>query len=258
MISLTFLFFIGMMSLYTPSIFSFVLPHHPVPKFQNYNFNNRKGIHSRLVNVKLLAKRRTKITKLNNEDDNTEEILEKNGDISTNSLPNEITYEKEQKEFTNSQKTVVFKRKGILDELEDDLSKFKDPAANSYKDTKSIVVSPKKGGLLGELEEDLYQFNQNNINNSNQSAEEGGILKVLKDGFGVVFSANFFLIIFFLIWFIAATVSKEAFSNYFLIEKFQDIFQPIIQPSLGLLMGGSVLSGVINKDKTEEEKKQNM
>ena len=257
MISLISLAFIGMMSLYTQSVFSFVLHLKQVPKFLNYNFNNHKGIHSRVVNVKLSAKRRTKITKLNNED--TDEIFEKNDDIITNLLPNEITYEKQQDEFTNSQKTVVFKRKGLLDELEDDLSKFKDPAVTSYKDSnKSILVSPKKGGLLGELEEDLYQFNQNNINNSNQSTKEGGILNVLKDGFGVIFSANFFLIIFFLIWFIAATVSKEAFSNYFLIEKFQDIFQPIIQPSLGLLMGGSVLSGIINKDKTDEEKKQNM
>jgi hypothetical protein len=49
----------------------------------------------------------------------------------------------------------------------------------------------------------------------------------------------------FLIWFIAAAVLKD--SNPIVLERFQDIFNPIVVPSLTVLMVGSIASGLFTK-----------
>jgi len=58
------------------------------------------------------------------------------------------------------------------------------------------------------------------------STPENEILRKAKDVFSGLLVADFFLVVFFLIWFIAASISKESMGNPYLIEKFQDIFQP--------------------------------
>lgn len=77
--------------------------------------------------------------------------------------------------------------------------------------------------------------------------KENGIIAKSKDILSLVLVADFFVIIFFLVWFLAAAATKD--SNPFLLERFQDIFQPIVVPSLTVLMAGSIASGVTgNKD----------
>jgi hypothetical protein len=101
-------------------------------------------------------------------------------------------------------------------------------------------------GIGEQLQEDIKRFETNSA--IYRGKEEGNLLKSVKNAFSYVLIADFFLIIFFLGWFIAASISKEAFANPYLLERFQDIFQPVIQPALGVLMIGSVLSGVIKDD----------
>ena len=64
-----------------------------------------------------------------------------------------------------------------------------------------------------------------------------------------------FAIIIFLVWFIAASVQKEALGNAWLLERFQDIFAPVIQPALGFLMLGSIASGIGGGNENKEEDK---
>ena len=112
--------------------------------------------------------------------------------------------------------------------------------------------------LEKQLQEDIKVFQSRNVDSFNLKNEatvppqNDGIGFKVKESFSALLVADFFLIIFFLVWFIAASISKEVFASYFLIEKFQDIFQPIIQPALGLLMIGSVSSAFL-KDKKEND-----
>jgi len=106
--------------------------------------------------------------------------------------------------------------------------------------------------LEKQLQEDIKIFKSSNIETASYNDEKyhqsNGIASKIKELFSALLVADFFLILLFLTWFIAATISKEVFSSYFLIEKFQDIFQPVIQPALGLLMIGSVSSAVLKDD----------
>lgn len=47
--------------------------------------------------------------------------------------------------------------------------------------------------------------------------------------------------------FIAAAVTQQN-GNPYLLERFQDIFAPVVQPALGILMAGSVASGITKGD----------
>lgn len=89
-----------------------------------------------------------------------------------------------------------------------------------------------------------------------------------------VLVADLALVLVFLVWFLVAAVMQQS-GNPFLLEKFQvsyldsqflndnlllthayilqkDIFAPVVQPSLGLLMLGSVLSGVAGDRKEKD------
>ena len=114
-------------------------------------------------------------------------------------------------------------------------------------------------GLSAQLENDIQRFAAREGGSKLKpltgasAEEEGGIMKTVKNGFAALLIADFFVVIGFLVWFIAATVQREITGNNFLLERFQDFFQPVLQPALGLLMLGSVASGVSgnNEDKKE-------
>eukprot|EP01041_Mallomonas_annulata_P007792 gene7791-15940_t len=131
---------------------------------------------------------------------------------------------------------------------------FQNNMENSLPNVQRTVVFQKKG-LIEELEDDIGDFSSAEKNNKMTKEKDftNGVGGKIKDIFSGILIADFFLIVFFLIWFIAASVSKEAFANAFLLEKFQDIFQPIIQPALGLLMAGSVASGIFKNDDEKDK-----
>ena len=62
--------------------------------------------------------------------------------------------------------------------------------------------------------------------------------------------ADFFVVIVFLLWFLVAAALQKTYPV--VLERFQDIFQPVVVPSLTVLMGGSIASGVMG-DKEKDK-----
>lgn len=72
----------------------------------------------------------------------------------------------------------------------------------------------------------------------------------VKDVLSAVLIADFFLIMVFLLWFIIAAALQSTYPV--VLERFQDIFQPVVVPSLTVLMVGSIASGLSGKKKDTE------
>ena len=118
--------------------------------------------------------------------------------------------------------------------------------------TRSTPQTVSKPSVNDELQDDIMNYKSKIVTN-NDDRKENGVINAVKDVLSGILIADFFVVIFFLVWFIAASISKEAFANAYLLERFQDIFQPVIQPALGILMGGSVISGLIGDRKKDNE-----
>ena len=74
-------------------------------------------------------------------------------------------------------------------------------------------------------------------------------MNTVKDAVSIVLLVDFFVILFFLGWFILAAVLKD--SNPYFLERFQDLFNPVVQPAIGILMAGSIASGLLGDRKKE-------
>jgi hypothetical protein len=122
------------------------------------------------------------------------------------------------------------------------------PESVATKKTDSLTPSPmlsqaapsdaetKANILAKQLQEDISDFERlQALRESKAKAEsnEGGALKTVKDAISLVLIADFFVIIFFLVWFLAAAALQS--TNPFLLERFQDIFnvrQTLLRSSL--------------------------
>lgn len=60
-----------------------------------------------------------------------------------------------------------------------------------------------------------------------------------------VLIADFFVVVAFLVWFLFAAALQSTYPV--VLERFQDVFQPVVVPALTVLMVGSVASGVAEK-----------
>lgn len=107
------------------------------------------------------------------------------------------------------------------------------------KELEDFSRTSQKSSLLN----DSLSSSKSSATASSTEGSGGGIIKMAKDLFTYVLIADFFAVLVFLVWFIAAAALKD--SNPFLLERFQDIFNPIIVPSLTVLMVGSIASGVM-------------
>ena len=105
----------------------------------------------------------------------------------------------------------------------------------------------RKIDLQDSMQQDLDDFNsrllEGSENRQRSLQRERGAMKSVKDVLSFILVADFFVVIFFLVWFLAAAASQKA--NPFLLERFQDIFQPVVVPSLTVLMAGSIASGLL-------------
>jgi len=112
-----------------------------------------------------------------------------------------------------------------------------------------------KKGLTTLLEDDIKELSQKSLKidsiNSSSSSNSlvGGIMNTVKDAVSIVLLVDFFVILFFLGWFILAAVLKD--SNPYFLERFQDLFNPVVQPAIGILMAGSIASGLLGDRKKE-------
>lgn len=94
------------------------------------------------------------------------------------------------------------------------------PNADSTE-VKSTGVPANKGRQLSQrIQDDISDFERMGALREKKTVqEENNVTKTLKNIFSAVFIADFFVVIVFLIWFLAAAVTQK--SNPFLLEKFQ-------------------------------------
>ena len=115
--------------------------------------------------------------------------------------------------------------------------------------------------VTASMSEDLSDFERRALLQAeqrkldSQPGQDSGIMKTIKDLIGKALIADFFLVLVFLAWFLAAAATKS--SNPFLLEKFQDIFQPVVVPSLTVLMVGSIASGTFGKEEDPTKDRRN-
>ncbi|CAB1102449.1 unnamed protein product [Ectocarpus sp. CCAP 1310/34] len=103
----------------------------------------------------------------------------------------------------------------------------------------------KTASELADLGADIERFRQA----ENRQPETAGesIASGAKDIISTIISIDFFVVIAFMLWFIAGVVSSYGFSNTFLLDQFNDKWTPVVQPALGVLMGGTIAGGVVSK-----------
>lgn len=97
---------------------------------------------------------------------------------------------------------------------------------------------------------------QSQISPIGQSTPPGGIAQTnsnsfiegLKSAFTTLLIADFFVVIVFLVWFLAAAVLQSSYPV--VLERFQDVFQPVVVPALTVLMVGSIASGALESAAT--------
>ncbi len=112
-----------------------------------------------------------------------------------------------------------------------------------------------KKGLTTLLEDDIKELSQKSLKidsavSSSNDSPLSGVLNAVKDAVSLILIVDFFVIIFFLGWFILAAILKD--SNPFFLERFQDLFNPVVQPAIGILMAGSIASGLLGDRKKED------
>ena len=97
------------------------------------------------------------------------------------------------------------------------------------------------------LKKDISDFNA--LSTKAEDKSENQLLATLKNAFAVFLIADFFVVLAFLAWFLAGVALQS--TNAVVLERFQDIFQPVVVPSLTVLMVGSFLSGDFGKEKNK-------
>lgn len=75
------------------------------------------------------------------------------------------------------------------------------------------------------------------------SPETAPQIASIKNVISTLLVADFFLVMVFLAWYILAAVTQS--TTPVILERFQDIFQPVVVPSLTVLMAGSMASGLL-------------
>jgi hypothetical protein len=146
----------------------------------------------------------------------------------------------------------------LLDSIQ---TKFKDRQAEREMLKERSSVKSTRAALGASFESDFNEFNDRLLEGAASrkgggtspqgggGQSESGVVKAVKNALSLVLVADFFVVIVFLVWFLAAAAMQKA--NPFLLERFQDIFQPVVVPCLTVLMVGSIASGTLG-DKKEE------
>lgn len=98
---------------------------------------------------------------------------------------------------------------------------------------------------LSELSADIARFRAKEGKKTESLSES--VAGEAKGIISTIIAIDFFVVIIFMLWFIAGVVSSYGFKNTFLLDEFNASWNPIVQPALGVLMGGTILGGVLSK-----------
>lgn len=122
-----------------------------------------------------------------------------------------------------------------------DIDNIPAPSASTRRRT----TPGKSATELADLGADIERFRQKE-NRQPMGAGESFALGA-KDLISTIITVDFFVVIVFMLWFITGVVSSYGFSNTFLLDQFNDKWTPVVQPALGVLMGGTIAGGVVSK-----------
>lgn len=121
------------------------------------------------------------------------------------------------------------------------------------------VARTGQNNLMGEIESDIASF-RNHEKNVDNAGNVANLVAGRDEAFSFgdiiakILVADLLLVLVFLVWFIAAALTQQQ-GNPYLLERFQDIFEPVVQPALGVLMIGSIASGVLDKNKEDDQRR---
>jgi len=80
--------------------------------------------------------------------------------------------------------------------------------------------------------------------------EEAGIGDKLKDIVSTIVTIDFFVICGFLLWFLVGVISSTVLGNDSIQIAFNGVFQPLVQPALGILMIGALGSTLLSSEES--------
>lgn len=122
---------------------------------------------------------------------------------------------------------------------------------DEFKDYVSTYQRMEKGSGesqeldLSELTADIARFRAKEGKKTESLTE--AVAGEAKGIISTIIAVDFFVVIVFMLWFIAGVVSTYGFKNTFLLDEFNASWGSIVQPALGVLMGGTIAGGVLSK-----------
>lgn len=89
-------------------------------------------------------------------------------------------------------------------------------------------------------------------NNRNKDDEGFSIPKTAQSALSTLLTVDFFVVCAFLVWFLAGVFASYVLHDDAIQIAFNNLFTPVVQPALGLLMVGSLASAVFKEDDNEQ------
>lgn len=174
-----------------------------------------------------------------------------------------------QRLFLAKRRTIISKSKKVSanDDIQENEDEVESNSSNNLSidgrtDVESLNSSNndnKVAEITSLLQDDIKAFTKltsssySSFNDANEPSKEEDSFKPIKDLLSIIFIADFFVVIVFLLWFLLAAALQS--TNPFLLEKFQDIFNPVVVPALTVLMVGSIASGLTGDDKVKNSER---
>ncbi|GMH58099.1 hypothetical protein TrLO_g15938 [Triparma laevis f. longispina] len=127
-------------------------------------------------------------------------------------------------------------------------SSFTPDSAPSTNLQPSTPTTPTANNDFSSLLADSEKFRSNSKDLTADEKIGDELMQKVKGAISTLITVDFFLILGFLAWFIVGVISSTMFKNDTIQIAFNGIFQPLVQPALGILMIGSVAGGAFGKD----------
>lgn len=138
--------------------------------------------------------------------------------------------------------------KSTIDAVMSTIGQGNDASETAFaKERQQSSTTPKKLVDMEDLGADIERYRKRESGQRLDSVGEESLSSGAKDIISTIITIDFFVVIGFLLWFISGVVSSYGFSNSFLLDQFNDKWTTVVQPALGVLMGGTIAGGVLSK-----------
>jgi hypothetical protein len=143
---------------------------------------------------------------------------------------------------------------------DDDEWEYVDVDEEEDNDEYEYVIEDSSGKKLDSLEQllaDAKSFrvaeNEKDKEDKSNDEEEGGISipKSVSSAISTIVTIDFFVVIALLVWFLAGIFGHYVLKDETIQIAFNNIFEPVVQPALGILMIGSAAGAMFKKDEEQ-------